>query len=519
MKKFLSILMILALALSMGTLAFADAEAPVTYDITVTGGTGHTYNVYQIFTGDFSSTTVDEETQEILANVAFGQNYAVAENETIKTALAALEGKSGVEAAAYLQGKLNAEAAFAVLNADNSYTTKAVGGYYLIVDVTEKLPEGETPSAYIVQVVGDTTIASKHDTAPIVEKKVDDKNDTTGAEDDIIWHDSADHDIGDIIDFKLETTIPASIDLFREYKEAYPFTFHDTEEKGLDFQGIVSIEIVNGETVTPITSGYELKENTEDGCTFEVVFTDLTAYEAAVGGAKLVVNYRSQLTEDAILGSQGNVNEVYGEFRNIHHPETPAYTPKDTVIVFTYKVDVSKVRPDGTDENGDPVFAPLAGAEFTLEKKVLKTPATEGTEAVYEWKAIDVVKTQAGDQFSFIGLDDGDYRLTETVTPAGYNNIDPIEFTVTAEHDIEWTIQERDDVLTSLTGNVATGELTFTADKTVGSLSADVVNQKGVELPETGGNGTTMFYFFGGCLVLGAIVLLITKKRMKNAEN
>ena len=34
------------------------------------------------------------------------------------------------------------------------------------------------------------------------------------------------------------------------------------------------------------------------------------------------------------------------------------------------------------------------------------------------------------------------------------------------------------------------------------------------ELPQTGGMGTTLFYVLGGVLVVGAVVLLITKKRM-----
>ena len=45
-----------------------------------------------------------------------------------------------------------------------------------------------------------------------------------------------------------------------------------------------------------------------------------------------------------------------------------------------------------------------------------------------------------------------------------------------------------------------------------------VANHSGTELPSTGGVGTTMFYIFGGILVLAAVVLLVTKKRMAVAE-
>jgi LPXTG-motif cell wall-anchored protein len=79
-------------------------------------------------------------------------------------------------------------------------------------------------------------------------------------------------------------------------------------------------------------------------------------------------------------------------------------------------------------------------------------------------------------------------------------------------------VQERTDVLTSLTGDVATGAITFASDLTAGQLTTDVVNDRGVILPETGGVGTTILYVIGGLLVVGAVIFMITKKRM-NKEN
>ena len=111
-------------------------------------------------------------------------------------------------------------------------------------------------------------------------------------------------------------------------------------------------------------------------------------------------------------------------------------------------------------------------------------------------------------------MDDGKYTLTETKTPAEYNTIAPITFTVNADHTITWDGTNRDAVLTELTGTKVTGEITLTENKTEGSLNADVVNNKRSELPSTGGMGTTIFYVIGSILVLGAAILLITKKRM-----
>lgn len=60
-----------------------------------------------------------------------------------------------------------------------------------------------------------------------------------------------------------------------------------------------------------------------------------------------------------------------------------------------------------------------------------------------------------------------------------------------------------------------TGEITFTKDVNAGSLTTDVVNKKGSLLPNTGGIGTTLLYLAGSILVVGAGILLVTKKRME----
>ena len=140
--------------------------------------------------------------------------------------------------------------------------------------------------------------------------------------------------------------------------------------------------------------------------------------------------------------------------------------------------------------------APLAGAGFTLYKK--------NAEGEYVQVGEELVG-EALTTFEWKGVDDGEYKLVETTTPAGYNTIEPIEFTVSAKHEI----LSDDPALTELDG----GEL-FTGEVNTGALSADVENKSGITLPETGGMGTTLFYAFGSLLVLCAVVLLVTKRRM-----
>lgn len=171
-------------------------------------------------------------------------------------------------------------------------------------------------------------------------------------------------------------------------------------------------------------------------------------------------------------------------------------TPEDIVIVFTYKTIINKV-----DASGDV----LKGAEFKLYKVMKDGSKNE----------VAVVKNPGGTTFTFNGLDDGDYILRETTTPDGYNSISDIKFRITASHDVLSDSPALKDLTgDDLTGDKVTGEIELTEDKTAGSLTSNIVNQKGSELPETGGMGTTAMYLVGGVLVAGALLLLITKRRM-----
>lgn len=357
------------------------------------------------------------------------------------------------------------------------------------------MPSSETYTPYIVSVVGNVTIEPKSNEVPKFTKKLKDTNDTTG----VItgWQDSADYDIDDKIPFRLQGTVSKDFDSYKTYY----YAFHDVEEKGLTFDpSSVKVFVGDEETGTKIdASNYTVVTNPADGCTFEIVFDDLKNIPSVTAKSIITVTYESTLNGNAVLGAQGNVNTAKLEYSNNPRGNGTGTTPWDNVIVFTYKVVVNKVDQDNH---------PLEGAEFTLTKKI-----AGGTE---------VVKTMTIDGsdkslFTLSGLDDGEYTLTETVTPANYNTISPITFTVNATHEIEWdSISTRDNVLTSLTGDKKVGEITFDVDKTAGSLSTNVINNIGTTLPGTGGIGTTIFYVIGGGLMVAAAILLITKKRMEN---
>ena len=115
---------------------------------------------------------------------------------------------------------------------------------------------------------------------------------------------------------------------------------------------------------------------------------------------------------------------------------------------------------------------------------------------------------------TFTGLAAGTYKLTESVTPDGYNTIDPIEFTVTWITDDEGnrTFDANGKPIFAVEG---TDKITVLGSgENANTLYGEIVNVSGTTLPSTGGIGTTLFYIFGGLMFVGAAVLLITKKRM-----
>ena len=489
-KRVLALLAAFALVLAMAVPAFADKAN--LYTISVPAGSNHTYQVYQIFTGDYSS-------DGKLSNIKWGQNsnsrgdgVSIGEkvDENVLNQLAAVAGKSDEDKLAVIEQYANlSENGMDTVSASKSIQVAA--GYYLFKDTTT----GISGNTYIAEVVGNVSIKAKNSHVPGFEKKLKDKNDTTD-NDFGGWQDVADHDIGDKIPFKLEGTVPADYDA--EYTSYY-FAFHDEEEAGLTFNKD-SVEVYVDDT--KITAGFEVETSPTDRCSFEVVFSDLKAIKDVHAGSKIRVEYTATLNENAVIGGNGNLNKAQLEYsNNPRDKDSRGKTVWDNVVVFTYQVVVNKYA-NSVGENNK-----LKGAEFTLTKKLKdSTP-----------KVITAVKYEDGVQFIFKGLDDGEYTLTETVTPEGYNTIDPITFTVTATHGTEWDGEGvRGDLITAFTGNAASGEITFTPDKGTGALTTNVINKSGTTLPSTGGMGTTVFYVVGGGLMAVAVVLLVTKKRMEN---
>lgn len=569
MKKLLSILMVLTLVMSLGATALA---ATITVDPLDKDTVEHTYEVYQIFAGTQDPAYSEGDGDDApLGDVVWGENIdgdaflkalqadpdIGSHYTTDKSGNPITDAKGVAKALGEYQGDAEKFAEIAAKHLTGTpktvKSTDTAGvtvdnGYYLIQDVTPgtTLEDGSARNKTMLQVTRDVQITPKYD-IPSSEKKVLDINDTdtskvkptAGDTNDLAWEDTADHDIGDVVYFKLTGTLPTDLATY----DPYELTFHDKEGPGLIFDSIVGVyyQAPGPDDLTVIDATYyTVTQNPSDTDSFDISFSDVTDIPDVVGGGKIVVVYGSKLDgAGVVIGSKGNPNEMYMEYSNDSENGGKGKTPVDTVIVFTYELDTNKI--DGDKE-------PLDGAGFTLLKEY-KQPddnashdldpeytyenvqnATAGSWLVEKdasgnivkyWKVVGVIKdADAGTDFDFKGIDDGTYRLVETEVPAGYNKADDIEFTVKATH----TSDPGELKLETLTANGATVDpdkpitVDMTADASSGAVGTDVMNQEGPVLPETGGIGTTIFYIAGAVLVAGAVILLVTKKRVSGME-
>ncbi len=466
--------------------------------------TDHTYIAYKIFNGTVESGELKNITW---ANEEGSSSFltALKNDPTIGTAFKDCTTAASVaEILGEYQNKSPEAIAFAKLaaaqkdnlvtvNAEASSTISATSdGYYVIVEQAESGNEDWSMSSYLLSTYDASEgaeIAVKK-ALPEFDKQIYDVNDSDAESGE--WGEDADHDIGDDVSFKLIATLP---DDYASYS-SYTLTFHDALEATVwDWDG--SAKIYYG---ADDTTGADINFTASSSCTdvekcnWEYTIADLkTTASTLEAGDKVTIIYDAELTESANIGEKGNWNTGRLEYSN--NPEyngsgdlTTSFTPEDKVVAFTYKLSIDKK--DGANDKD------LTGAGFTLYKM-----NAESGEYEIVGEEITGVTT-----FEWIGLDDGNYKIEESTVPKGYNEIDDIEFTVSATHEDE-ALKELDD-----------GALNGTVTLANGLIKQTIENYSGSTLPSTGGIGTTVFYLGGGAMVAVAGVYLISKKRMKNTQ-
>ena len=548
MKKFVSILLALVMIFGLATTAFA-AEGT---SLTITNSDGNTYAGYQLLKlttslkpegqhtaheGDHADScynyayTVNAKYRAVLQAEAFanGGNYLWEQGNKPDTAagvtddqiLQYLANQTSDVGGTYHTMRQVADRLYRAIVAGNiaADATDLTGnndtidqGYWMIADVTNLGGQNEANSLVMVDTKGENNLVVNPKTAlPTVEKKVKDIEDS---EDDKIadnaWHDSADHDIGDTVPFKLTATLPSNFRAYivRENGESvhpYKLIFHDSLSAGLTLNAD-SVKVYMYETLYKANVDTDMNDyaadvsdyftvetaDLDDTCSFEVFCNDVIKIPDVTNDSTFVVYYEATLNENAVIGAAGNPNEVYLEFSNNPYGDGTGKTEKDKVIVFTYQLVINKV---------DALGNALKGAGFTLYKKNL---AGAYVAIGKELKSDDMTT------FIWEGLDDGDYKLEETTVPEGYNGMADILFSITATHDEN----SSNPALNSLDGGLMGVGVAAT-----GIIEKDIENKTGTVLPETGAKGTIMIIGTSSLLVMMAAVFMITRKKMSIYED
>ena len=504
MKKLASLLLAMVMVLSMTITAFADEN---TYSITINNSAeGHTYEAYQIFTGDLSETT--------LSNIVWGSGVSEAGKTALGDAAAKAETlKTEDDAKTFAKAVapyLTTSAGSANTVTDGKYVISGLAaGYYLVKDKDSSLADKDDAyTSYILKVAGDTTVSPKS-AKPTVDKQVHDE--IADAEDGATdgWGESADHAINESFQFKLIANLPADTD-FGAY-EKYKVVFNDTMSAGVTFESIASVT-VDGVTLT--SEQYTATATAgQAGGSWTLTITDIKSIDGVnlTNGADIVVIYNAHLNENAQVnhasGNTTNQNKVYLQYSNNPNASGEGElgkTPEDIVWVFTYEVDNTKV--DATDSANK---KPLAGAGFRLYDSTGNTEIGliyDDTLGAYRpvksgETAVEMTSANSTGVFNIKGLDAGTYVLKETTVPSGYNKCADTTVVIRATH------------VEDASGSFAT--TTLSSDSNVTNT---IENKQGSTLPETGGMGTTIFYVIGAILVIGAGVVLITRKRMSASK-
>ncbi len=516
MRRMTGLLLTAIMTLSLGMTAFAtngvnENQGTITIN---NANEGKTYEIYRIF--DLESYDTDKGAYSYTVNDAWS---AFINQDTIKGKFVNVNETEGdgitdgyvtwvdnadaaafaAEAIAY--AKANDVAAVAAVTEDKSTEEKIVTfenlplGYYLV-----------DSSAGVLCSLNTTATA-----AEITEKNGVPTNEKEVYEDD--WGKTSDGSIGDVVPFR--STITAT-------KGAENYVFHDKMDDGLTFNP-KSVVITRGGVEVDESNYTLLVEGTEDdeygnpahnGCTFEIVFDEEFCASLCpdnIESETIVVSYEAVINANAVI-KDAEDNTSYLSYGDDSY-STENRTPDSTTKTYTWGFNVLKYT---TNETGDEVK--LADAEFVLYRE---TAGAEGaavtkeyavlnaaTDEITGWTTTDTeattLKSDAEGSIIINGLDSGEYFLEETKAPAGYNKLDaPIPVTIEAAE----TENEDTGVKTLAAVVMDAAQVPLTND------TVKVLNKAGLLLPSTGGIGTTVFYVAGAILMLGAVVVMIAKKR------
>lgn len=509
--------------LAATTVATANAADNATLTVSTTDAkfAGKTVNAYKMFSATVSgdgkavSYTLTDEWKPFFKN-SVGLTGVTDENVNDKANdyVSKLKDSTLVafatKASNWAQTKANniTADATATVSADASngkYTATFTGlgyGYYVVAVPGATLANAKSQYATLVSVHSTKVDADIKGDLPTVDKKV--QVDGTGK-------DATDAKIGDTLTFTLTSTIPDM-----SAYDTYTFNFKDTLSKGLTFGQVTSVTVAGVTSPLTVDTDYTVTTPTaSNNNTLTVAMKDFKTKQQANAGKKITVTYTATLNKDAVVGGHGNTNSATIQYSNNPSTGGTGESEPSKVRVFTYGFTVDKY----TGKNYDDTATRLAGAEFTLAHKggtaisFVKVADSATQNAVYrvakadEAGATTTITTPANGKVDFRGLENGEYTLTETKAPAGYNKLaSAIGVKVDGQNDGTDTTH-------------ATVTITYNNDnngsnynQTASNGVIPVQNKSGAILPGTGGMGTIAFTVIGVLVIALGVAWTLKRK-------
>ena len=283
------------------------------------------------------------------------------------------------------------------------------------------------------------------------------------------------YSVGDIINYTATVSVPTDASL------TDPIILHDEMASVLAFDADSVKAKVDGAAFT----GFTLVEDPEDDCTFELSIP----VTSAILGKTITFTYSAELTSAAVDPDTGFINKLYGEKNG--YTTTP-----DEPKIYTFDFDFVKVFDDEDDNTLTATFELRTDADD--EDTAIAFKVVEGNYVKADSDDTGTTTTITmtnGTAVNFQGFKAGSYYLVETGTSTGYNLLDgPVTVTIT--------------------DTSADGTISHTVTPVNALNQVEIENHQGSVLPSTGGIGTTIFYIIGAILVIGAGVVLVTRRRM-----
>lgn len=504
--------------LAATTVATANAADNATLTVSTTDAkfAGKTVNAYKMFSATVSgdgkavSYTLTDEWKPFFKN-SVGLTGVTDENVNDKANdyVSKLKDSTLVafatKASNWAQTKANniTADATATVSADASngkYTATFTGlgyGYYVVAVPGATLANANSQYAALIPVHSTSVDASIKGALPTVVKKVNGESATSAK-------------IGDPLTFTLTSTIPDM-----SAYSTYTFNFKDTLSKGLTFNQVDSVKV--GDTTLTKNTDYTVTTTNEaSGETLlTVAMNEFKKKQQTNAGKTITVTYTATLNKDAVVGGHGNTNSATIQYSNNPSTGGTGESEPSKVRVFTYGFTVDKYTGDNYPDGA----VRLPGAKFTLAPKdgdpmsfVQVNAGSATANAVYRVATAGetgttTITTPENGKVDFQGLKNGEYTLTETEAPAGYNKL---ASAIGVKVDGKNNGTDTTNATVTITYDNDNGSSNYNQSASNGVIP--VRNKSGVTLPGTGGMGTIAFTVIGVLVIALGVAWTLKRK-------